>query len=162
MDNLKINTGLKRILINDGPDYIEFDPEDVLFIEKFYQLIHEFELKKDEFTIKAANLDSNKELDANGLPSNIGEGLSFLKEICQYLRDRIDYVFGAGTSQKVFGDSLSLSSLGQFFEGVTPFIQLKRAEKLQKYMATDEAQPFKRSIHKPSTHRSSRAKNHKA
>jgi len=38
MDNLRIDTGIKKILINDGPEFIEFNPSDVIFAEKFYKL----------------------------------------------------------------------------------------------------------------------------
>ena len=151
MENLKVNTSKKRILINDGPEYLEFDPEDVLFIERFYNLIAEFELKQNEFGQKAMVLDANKGLDKDGIPVNLEEGLAFIKEVCQYLRVRIDYVFGAGTSQILFGDSLSLAQIGQFFEGITQFIGPKRSEKLSKYLVEDKTQPVKQPSKKTNT-----------
>ncbi len=124
----------KRVLINDGPDFIEFSPGDVGFAERFYAVYRDFEAKQAEYERKSKELDSHmSELDANGLPANLPEGLAFLREACEYLRGRIDYLFGEGTSQKLFGDVLSLELIGQFFDGITPFVQAARSEKLAAY-----------------------------
>jgi hypothetical protein len=132
MDSLKINTGIKRILINDGPEFIEFNPSDVAFAERFQSLIADFRGKQAEYQARAAELD-NQELDADGIPVNLTDGLALMREVCTYMRGRIDWLFGAGTSQKVFGDALVLDAFAQFFEGVTPFIQAARSEKAAQY-----------------------------
>ena len=54
MDTIRTDKTIKRLTINDDPDrVIEFDPTDVLFIEKFYQLYREFEQKQIEFDEKS-------------------------------------------------------------------------------------------------------------
>ncbi len=126
MDVLRINSGAKRIQINDGPEYIEFNPADVGFAERFYKVYREFEMKQAEYAARAAEIDANESADD-------GEKIAFLAEVCRYMRDRIDYVFGAGVSQKAFGDALSLDMIGQFFDGMTPFVQTARSEKMAKY-----------------------------
>lgn len=133
MDSLRIDTGVRRIQINDGPEYIEFNPEDVTFAEKFYQLIKDFEIKKVDYQARSNAIDANQEVDANGLPVTLDTSLALLRESCEFFRDRIDNLFGAGTSQKVFGNALALSMFGQFFSGITPFIQSAREAKLLKY-----------------------------
>jgi len=40
---------------------------------------------------------------------------------------------GAGTSQIVFGESLNIDAVVQFFEGIRPYMQKARAEKVAKY-----------------------------
>jgi hypothetical protein len=131
----KINiTRAKRILINDGPEILEFFPGDVGFAERFYEIYKEFNTKQADYERRSKDLDAHKnELDANGLPANIEQGLAFLHETCEYMRGRVDYLFGAGTSQKVFGDTLSLEMIGEFFEAIIPFIQIARTDKMAKY-----------------------------
>ena len=135
MDSLRIDSGIKRIAINDDDSrVIEFDPSDVLFAERFYALIRSFEEKQAEYETRAAELDSGRDvLDNNGLPTNLSESLSFMREVCEFLRNKIDDLFGAGTSQKAFGDALSLDMIEQFFTGIAPFIQNARAGKIEKY-----------------------------
>jgi len=139
MENLKL-TGIKRISINDNPDnVIEFNPQDILFIERFYAVYREFQAKQVEFDVLSKELDDNKNVLAeDGLPVNFEAGLKFLKDTCIFVREKIDIVFGAGTSQKAFGDALSLEMIEQFFKGVTPFVWEARAEKVQKYSNTAE------------------------
>ena len=104
MDNLRIDSGLKRIMINDDPNrFIEFNPNDVLFAEKFYALIKVFEEQEVKFQERIEQIQKNEEKDAYGIPVNTQETLDFVVEVCNFLREQIDKVFGAGTSQTVFG-----------------------------------------------------------
>ena len=64
---------------------------------------------------------------------NTQETLDFVVEVCNFLREQIDKVFGAGTSQTVFGETQSLEMFEQFFTGITPFIKSSRTEKVTKY-----------------------------
>jgi hypothetical protein len=134
MDSITISTGVKRVCINDDPDnFIEFNPNDVSFAEKFYSLISEFEAKLVEYQARSDEIDSNKELDANGIPVNFEARIALMRDVCEFVREKIDGLFGKGTSQKVFGNALTLDMFTQFFEGITPFIQQARAEKVAKY-----------------------------
>jgi hypothetical protein len=133
MDNLRIDTGVKRIMINDGPEFLEFNPSDILFAEKFYSLISEFETKMDEYKARTEEIEANKELDAHGMPVNFEARVKLMREVCEFIRERIDHLFGAGTSQKAFGNVLSLNVFEQFFAGITPFIKQARNEKVDKY-----------------------------
>jgi DNA-binding XRE family transcriptional regulator len=133
-DSIRIDTGVKRILVNDDPNrVITFNPKDIVFAEKFYNLIKKFEDRQSEFEGKATELDAQDEKDEFGLPLNTKERLELLKEICQFMRAQIDDVFGEGTSQAAFGDAISLDMFGQFFDGISPFIKHARSEKVQIY-----------------------------
>jgi hypothetical protein len=134
MQSLRIDTGSIRLAINDDESrVIEFNPNDLAFIDRFYGLIGEFESKEKEYQQKLDILNQNTEMDAYNIPKNMGESLALLKEICGFMRDRIDYVFGEGTSQKVFGNDNTLDMFEQFFNGITPYIQQARTEKVEKY-----------------------------
>lgn len=134
MESLKISSGTIRIAINDDPEkVIEFDPNDVLFAERFYSIYKEVEAKQAEYLKRSKELDAQVDLDENGIPANAEEGIAFLREACEYMRSKIDYLFGPDASQKAFGDALSLDMIAQFFEGMTPFVEKARREKLVKY-----------------------------
>jgi hypothetical protein len=134
VDTLRIDTGAVRLAINgDESRIIEFNPEDIVFVERFYSLIKEFESKEVEFRAKAEKLAENSELDEYGIPVNTGDNIKLVKELCDYLRTKIDHVFGQGTSAKVFENNQTLNMFEQFFTGITPFVQKARGKKLEKY-----------------------------
>lgn len=134
MDSIKITTGEKRIAINDDPGrVIVFNPTDVLFAEKFYSLIGEFQTRLTEYEKRSEEIDQVQDVDGNGLPANLDQRLALMREACEYMRERIDYLFGAGTSHKAFGDTLELDVFQQFFEGITPFVKEARTEKIAQY-----------------------------
>lgn len=134
MDSIKIISGVKNIAINDDPErVISFNPTDVVFAEKFYNLLGEFQDKLKEYQDRSATIEAAAEVDENNLPVNLPDRIALLREVCEYMRGRIDYLFGPGTAQKVFEDALSLDMFEQFFTGITPFIQQARADKVSKY-----------------------------
>jgi hypothetical protein len=53
--------------------------------------------------------------------------------VCEFLEDRIDHLFGAGTSRKAFGDAMTLDMFEQFFTGIIPFVQTARSSKVARY-----------------------------
>lgn len=134
MDSLQIDVGEKRIAINgDESRLLIFNPSDTLFVERFYKLISEFENKLTDYQNRSIALEADTTKNGNNIPANMGARLELIKEACEYSRESIDKVFGAGTSQTVFGDTLSLDAVQQFFAGITPFISVARAEKVAKY-----------------------------
>lgn len=134
MQSIRINTESIRVAINDDESrVIEFNPNDLDFIERFYSLISDFEVKEKEYRQRLDILNQNTELDAYNIPKNMRESLVLLKEICEFMRERLDYVFGEGTSQKAFGNANTLDMFEQFLNGVTPYIQKNREEKIGKY-----------------------------
>lgn len=145
MDTIRTDKTIKRLTINDDPNrVIEFDPTDVLFIEKFYQLYRDFEQKQVEYDEKSKELDEiNKQAIDNGEVPDMTAGIQFLKEVCSFMREKIDWLFGDGTSQKAFGDSQSLEAIGQFFEGITPYILGERTDRIKKYSNTEKKKAMK-------------------
>lgn len=132
--NLNINTGGIRLTINEDPNrVIEFNPDDIAFVENFYSLISEFEDKEVEFKKKAKELEKNTELDSYGIPKNTKGAIALMREVCDYFRGKIDSVFGDGTSNTAFGKANTIEMFAEFFEGITPFIQKARTGKIEKY-----------------------------
>jgi hypothetical protein len=133
MDSIRIDTGERRIAINDDPDrVIVFNPEDVVFAERFYAIVAEFETKLTGYQDRYDQLETDP------------DKLALLRETCEYIREKVDYVFGSGTSQTVFGDAMTLNMFEQFFSGIMPFIRSTRTEKIKQYLPKDKPKPRKR------------------
>ena len=147
MDTLVLSSNTKKIAITrDGEDtgVLKFDPSDVIFAEKFYNLIAEFQAKAKEYEPKAMALDGNTATDTNGLPVNFGERIALLRDVCEYIRARIDHLFGIGTSQAAFGDAYDTELIVQFLDGLKPFFQSARMAKIEKYTSSASAKRNKR------------------
>ncbi len=147
MESLDLKTNSKKIeLKRDGvvTGVISFDPSDVVFAEKFYNLIAEFQAKSKEYEPRAQALDENTATDTHGLPVNLGERIALLRGVCEYIRDRIDHLFGIGTSKAAFGDVFDTELIVQFLDGLKPFFQKERSAKIQKYTSDASAKRNKR------------------
>lgn len=138
---IQIKSAEVHILVNDDPNrVIAFNPEDISFIDAFYNLIGEFDTKIEEFKQRELILRKNNAVDKYGIPVSTKEEIKLTKDLCTYLREKIDALFGAGTSDTVFGKSNTPDMFVQFFDGITPFIQTAREKKVQKYtVKTDTA-----------------------
>lgn len=132
MDTLNTNTGVIELAINGDPNkVIAFDPTNVIFAEKFYKMSGEFTQKMTGFQTKAQNFKNAK--DENGVPVDVLDRIALVKDLCLYIHEKIDELFGAGTSEKAFGDSLNLEAIKQFFDGITPYFKAARSAKVNKY-----------------------------
>jgi len=137
MNNININTGEIRLTINDDENrVVSFNPNDLEFVNNLYELLADLENKEKEYKQKEVEIDKNTEINSYGVPVNLKEKLELLRETCGYMREKIDTVFGEGTSQTVFGNTNNLDMFEQFFEGVTPYIQKVRNVKVNKYTKT--------------------------
>ncbi len=133
-ENIQVDAGLKRITINGDPErVITFNPLDTLFVERYFDMLQKFEEKMVEYKEQCRVFEANTEKDENGIPGNARQQIAMLREVCEFVRENIDRVFGENTSQKVFGDVLSLGMFGQFFKEIAPHIQSARAEKMSQY-----------------------------
>ncbi len=121
--NITIKTGL-RVVINEDPGrVIEFDPLDVLFVERFYALVRKFDEQEQAYKSRIAECvdDPQKAIDT-------------IKDFYTFLTGEIDNVFGAGTSQKITQGAMDITALEQFFDGIIPIVEQSRAKKVKKYM----------------------------
>ena len=137
MDNvLRIDTGLKRLVIGDGPEVVEFNPTDVKWAELFQGMRQELLNKVDELQARSKELEAKaKAPGTTGVAAEIEKsGLALRTEVCVYMREKIDRLFGENTSQKVFGDLMSEYAITSFLEQVSPYIQIARAAKVAAYV----------------------------
>jgi hypothetical protein len=145
VDSLQINSGEKRIAINQDPDrMIVFNPSDVMFAEKFYRLVGDFQSKSKEYRAQFEELEKVTDTDEHGFPLNMSARFDMLKEVCEYINGQIDNLFGKGAAEKAFKGAMELDLYSQFFEGMTPFVQQARKDKLAKYTTQASAKRNKR------------------
>ena len=117
MKSFVLNTGVKRIAIfeneTDEAEGIEprgifkFNPTDVTEARKIMELQSTYEQEKEEYVAKEKACET--ELDK----------FKVLEEFAQMYRNKLDYIYGNGTTQALFGDSLTYDMFGQFFEMIT-------------------------------------------
>lgn len=137
MNNIRIETGGIRLTVNgDESRVIAFNPNDISFAERYYDLLSRADQRIDAYAAREAELDKDTAVDAYGVPTNMPARMALLREACDYVKSEIDMVFGEGTSKAAFGDAYVLDMFQQFFDGITPYIQKARAGKMSKYSGT--------------------------
>ena len=139
-NTISIHTGDILLAIQrDGVptgETLVFNPSDLIFIEKFYKLFDELKTKLTEFNTRSEQLTANNAVDPNGIPLNAPQIIEMNKEANAYMRARIDDLFGKGVSQKLFGSSITMDVFEQFFQGIIPYVQKDRQQKVAKYTNT--------------------------
>lgn len=135
MEGLKLNSGLLRLEVDrDGEKgEISFNPSDVRFVDSFYKARQTFLEKEAACKKEIAALEADTRADEYGMPINAGKQIKVIKEFAESINAIIDDVFGAGTSEVLFGGSLVLDMYPQFFESIAPYIQGARDGKMEKY-----------------------------
>jgi len=133
-NNLVIDSGIKRVMINGDPNnYIQFNPSDVAFIERLDKLRNDIYAKDEEYKKRADAIDANTEVDSHGVKKNVSEVIAMRREVGEFMRAKIDDIFGDGVSKKLFGDSIIPEQCLQFLDGITPYIKPVRFAKVAQY-----------------------------
>lgn len=134
MDKLRVNSGIKKIEVNDNGDYISIPISDATFYERFGTLIKNFEQKQFEIEQKSAALSEKhkdkEEFDADA----IIDATSLYAEVCRYTCAELDKLFGDGCCRKVFVgiENPGIELIGDFFEQITPLLNQYAKERNQK------------------------------
>lgn len=133
MDSIHVNSHSLRIAINDDPQRVlAFNPNDAGFAQRFYSLVDRLEEERKKLNDWAQEFHS--QLTDAADPVAMGQQVNAKElEVLHLLRDELDAVFGAGTSQMVFGDTMDMDVVCQLFEGLTPFVRKARAERMAQY-----------------------------
>lgn len=117
MKSFVLNTGIKRIAIFENETdeaegkeprgIFKFNPTDVTEARKILELQSTYEQEQEEYVAKekACVTDLDK--------------FKVIEEFAQKYKDKLDYIYGNGTSNALFGDSLTYEMFGQFFEMIT-------------------------------------------
>lgn len=127
---LSLTTGTLAVPVErDGKAVgtLRFAPDDPAFLNRFYALLPALEARRA--ALAALPRDA----------AHAAETLDALDAACGELREEIDAVFGAGTSETVFGEVCTPALLEQFFEGIAALLRPLREEKLAKHLSPEDA-----------------------
>lgn len=123
-----------RLTVNDDPDrVVEFNPSDVGFVSRFYDLMDNVEAKEGEYNAKLEEIQKDTSINSFGAPNALKKEIALTAEICDYMREQVDAVFGEGTSRTVFGDMNVPAMFGEFFNEIAPHITAARNKATKKY-----------------------------
>lgn len=130
VDSIRVNTGAKRIEVNDDGEYITLNFGDQTFPTRYFAMLDDFQAREPEFTKQA------QEIDKREYPSDIDKSraiAAFNLEMHEYFRDKIDGLFGAETCRKVFGDIVpGIELYSDFLEQLAPFFDAYGKERSKK------------------------------
>lgn len=132
--SIKVDSGIRKIGVNDAGDYIELSVTDVRLLDRFSSLVEWFSAKQEELArfdedFKARHAGDTDDTEA--VIEAIHKRTEVFRETCK----QIDDVFGEGCCRKVFGDIIPDElPLMDFFGQMTPVMQrmaMERGEKLK-------------------------------
>lgn len=125
MESLQIHTGqiCLEILDDHGESrgIFKFNPNDVAVAKRVFALQDTVQEKFKEYEDKLSKTQNEQ------------EGFDLLTETIQYFRGVIDEIFGAGSSQILFGDANTFSMFDDFFNGIAPYYTKASNERVNKY-----------------------------
>lgn len=128
MAAIRINTGRIRLEVErDGEKagVIAFNPTDVGFVERYYQLYSTCSERMEQYQQTASELAEN---DYDGQ-------FRLMHRIVEEMEAEIDKVFGTGTSAAAFGEEQNLDMFLSFFDAVLPYIQKARESSVSRYLS---------------------------
>lgn len=127
MDTLKINVGSISLKVvddnNNERGVFTFNPNDIVTANKFFSLMQEIDTKQEEFTQKELQI---KDEDTKGK-------LDLVCEVIDYFEDKIDEIFGDGTSNLLFGNNKTIDMFNDFFDGIAPYYEKVSKQRMDKY-----------------------------
>lgn len=131
---IKVDSGIRRIGVNDAGDYIELSVNDVTLLDRFSNLVEWFSSKQEELARFDEDFKARHAGDTDNTEAVI-EAIHKRTEVFRETCKQIDEVFGAECCRKVFGDIIPDElPLMDFFDQMTPVMQrmaIERGEKLK-------------------------------
>lgn len=135
MDKLRIDNGSKKIEVNDAGEYIEFSVVNSEFFRAFFDLLQWFDEQENRKEIKEMEEQSDKVVSEDGNEINYEAANSVIdirEKISKEACEKIDNIFGAEASRKIFGSVVpDMYMIADFFEQIAPLIEKYSKERNQ-------------------------------
>ena len=129
-DSIRVNTGAKRIEVNDDGDCIVLNFADQSLPTRYFALLEDMEAKQAEYQQRAKTIDEDQSLDDK---ARFKAAAVLNLEIHNYMREQVDDLFGSDTCRKVFGEIVpSIDLYADFFEQLSPYFEKYAAERKAK------------------------------
>ncbi|MCM1219707.1 MAG: hypothetical protein NC321_16060 [Clostridium sp.] len=134
MDSLRVDSGIKKIEVNDNGEYIEIPISDTTFYEKFVTLLKRFEQKQADIEKQAVDLEEKHKDKPDNDADMIIDTVTLYSGLCKDICAELDSLFGDGCCRKAFVgiDTPSVELIGDFFEQITPLLQKYAQERNEK------------------------------
>ena len=135
VDSIQVDTGVRKITVNDDGETISLNFADQSFPVRFFAMVDEFQSQQEIFQQEEDALV--KECKENQLSEyeQMRKIAAFNLKIHEFFKDRIEGLFGADTCRKVFGDIVpSVDMYMDFISQLAPFFQ-KYGKERQKKLA---------------------------
>lgn len=127
MESFRIDSGVKRIEVNDAGEYITIDLKNNDYFERFRQFLKWLDRKQEEVTRKAKELEEKhpRSGEERGDIDAIAAYMELQKETCDDISKQLDSLFGDGCMRKVFPDvsSPAIDLIWDFLEAVMPYLE---------------------------------------
>lgn len=118
MEKLRIDSGTKKVEVNDEGEYILLPLSDNSFTVGFYRLLEDVNRSGETLPV-----------DITGAV----DGVEQIVEIEKHVKERVDALFGPETCRKVFGDiTPSLDLFVEFFGALVPFFEEHKEARMRK------------------------------
>lgn len=127
---LKFNekdTALKLTLNGDESKIIEFDPGDVVFRKKFFEIKDSLIKKQQELDSKIKKIDLTKD-------SGVKQSFKLEEEFYDYIESLIDDLFKEGTAKMVCNGRKNVFVLANFIIALVPYFERFKKETEDKYL----------------------------
>ena len=136
MAGIRVNTGAKKIEVNDSGDYIVLNFGDHSFPERFFAMTDRIQAMAEESEPEEAEIRERYEAGSLELTRAL---TSLDCRIHERISAEVDGLFGEGTCRKVFGDIVpGIELYEDFFNQLMPYFQQfgeERAKRMSKYSA---------------------------
>lgn len=127
MAEILINTGRIELDIKrDGKKVgvFTFNPSDINETKKHAKIVEDLEESQKE------QLDRIKEIDDHG---STLDSVTFMEEFTKDICNKIDVIYGDGTSDMLFGDCLNVDTIISFFNQLQPYYASASEMRKSKY-----------------------------
>lgn len=136
MAGIRVNTGAKKIEVNDNGDYIVLNFSDHSFPSRFFAMVDKVKTMAAEAEPKEKSIRDNNEPGSEELIRALCE---LDNELHTAISSEVDTLFGSGTCKKVFGDIVpGIELYDDFFQQLMPYFEeygKERAQRMSKYSA---------------------------
>lgn len=136
MAGIRVNTGDKKIDVNDNGDYIVLDLSDSSFPDRFFSMVDRVQEHAAAAEARAKELEGRLE---PGSEEMLRAAASLYRDLHEGVMAEVDALFGADTCRKVFGDIVpGIELFDDFFTQLMPYFEQfgkERAKRLSKYSA---------------------------
>ena len=136
MAGIRVNTGAKKIEVNDDGDCIVLNFSDSSFVDRFFAMYDRIRKRADEAVPQAKEIDAQYQA---GSEDHIRAGAALYRNLHEDIAGEIDGFFGPDTCKKVFGDIVpGIEHYDDFFQQLMPYFKEfgeERAVRMSKYSA---------------------------